>query len=112
MAETGSEKAKAGARPAWVPEALFPFRSHFLEVEGCRIHYVDEGSGPPLLMLHGNPTWSFVYRDIISGLKSQFRCIALDYPGFGLSTAPQGYDYSISQHAGIVEKFVLALGLE
>ena len=98
-------------RPPWLPEHLFPFRSRFLALDGCRVHYIDEGAGPTLLMLHGNPTWSFVYRDIVRGLWDRCRCIALDYPGFGLSTAPSGYDFRPESHAGIVEKFVFALDL-
>ncbi len=99
-------------RPAWLPERLFPFRSRYITVEGCRLHYIDEGAGPTLLLLHGNPTWSFVYRDIVRGLSGRFRCVAPDYPGFGLSTAPPGYDYTPAAHAAIVERFVLALDLQ
>ena len=51
-------------RPAWVPQDLYPFESRYAHVAGARVHYVDEGSGPPLLLLHGNPTWSFLYRDV------------------------------------------------
>lgn len=68
-------------RPAWVDNELFPFESHFVELEGHVVHYIDEGSGPVLLMLHGNPTWSFVYREVIRFLRDGFRCIALDYRG-------------------------------
>ena len=57
-------------RPAWVPHDLYPFASHFADAGGARVHYVDEGSGPPLLLLHGNPTWSFLYRDVIRGLAT------------------------------------------
>jgi haloalkane dehalogenase len=81
-------------RPSWLDERLFPFRSRFLDLDGCRVHYVDEGEGAPLLLLHGNPTWSFLYRDIIGGLRNRFRCVALDYPGFGLSGAREGYGYT------------------
>ena len=77
-----------------------------------RIHYVDEGGGPTLLLLHGNPTWSFLYRDVITGLRESFRCIALDYPGFGLSTAPAGYGFTPAEHARVVERFVDALDLQ
>lgn len=51
------------SRPAWIPPQLYPFESHYVEIGGSRVHYVDEGSGPPLLLLHGNPTWSFLYGD-------------------------------------------------
>jgi haloalkane dehalogenase len=98
-------------RPAWVDSALYPFTDRFVEVDGCRVHYVDEGSGPPLLFLHGNPTWSFLYRNLIQSLKGSFRCIALDYPGFGLSTARAGYDFRVASHAEVVEKFIEALDL-
>ncbi|MHB8341757.1 MAG: alpha/beta fold hydrolase [Mycobacteriales bacterium] len=62
---------------------------------------MDEGSGPTLLFLHGNPTWSFVCRDVIRTLRAEFRCIALDYPGFGLSTARPGYRFLPEEHAQI-----------
>ena len=72
-------------RPDWLPESLFPYESRFADVGGARVHYVDEGDGPPLLLLHGNPTYSLLYRDIIRDLRDRYRCVALDYPGFGLS---------------------------
>lgn len=98
-------------RPAWVDDALFPFESRFLDLGGNRVHYVDEGSGPVLLFLHGNPTWSFDYRQIIEELRSEFRCIAVDYPGFGLSTAAPGYRYLPTEHVAVIGAFVDALAL-
>ncbi len=99
-------------RPDWYPEDLFPYESHFLDVEAARVHYIDEGKGPVLLMLHGNPTWSFLYRKIIAELRDEFRCIALDYPGFGLSKAHKsGYDYRPASHAEVVHQFVERLDL-
>lgn len=95
-------------RPAWVSDALFPYTPRYADVGGARVHYIDEGTGPPLLLLHGNPTWSFLYRDIVRGLAPRFRCIAPDYPGFGLSRAPAGYDFTPAAHARIVEQFLLA----
>jgi haloalkane dehalogenase len=106
MAETTS-----GVRPGWVDDALFPFESCFLEIDGHSVHYVDEGSGPTLLLLHGNPTWSFLWREVIGALRADFRCIALDYPGFGLSTAKTGYRFLPEEHADVVAGFVDALGL-
>ncbi|HZZ83882.1 MAG TPA: alpha/beta fold hydrolase [Anaeromyxobacteraceae bacterium] len=103
--------AADGSRPTWLPKSLFPFESRFLEVAGCRIHYVDEGHGPPLLLLHGNPTWSFLYREIVRRLSPRFRCVAPDYPGFGLSTAPAGYDFRPASHSRVLEELVDALGL-
>jgi haloalkane dehalogenase len=89
----------------------FPFASRFAEAAGARVHYVDEGSGPVLLMLHGNPTWSYLFRHLISGLRDRFRCIAPDLPGFGLSAAPPGYDFRPESHARVVAAFVDALAL-
>jgi haloalkane dehalogenase len=95
-----------GTRPAWVDDKLFPFESRFVELDGSVVHYVDEGSGPILLMLHGNPVWSFVYRDVIVALRDRFRCIALDFPGFGLSTGAPGYRYLARNHAGLLVSFL------
>src|SRR6266487_1893358 len=108
----GSRKGDMASRPVWENEQLFPFESHFAEVGGARVHYIDQGQGPVFLGLHGNPTWSFLYRHIVAGLDDSFRCIALDYPGFGLSTAPPGYGYTIAEHSQVVEGFVSQLGLE
>lgn len=108
---SGDVLMKDNERPDWLPDTLFPYQSRFLDIDGSRIHYVDEGSGPVLLLLHGNPTWSFVYRDIIQGLKKHFRCIALDYPGFGLSRAAPDYTFLPADHARVVERFVLAMDL-
>jgi haloalkane dehalogenase len=98
-------------RPAWLPAALFPFERRFAAVGGARVHYVDEGDGPPLLLLHGNPTWSFLYRDVIAGLRDRFRCIAPDHPGFGLSSPPPGYGFTPAEHARVLERLVLDLDL-
>jgi haloalkane dehalogenase len=99
------------ARPAWVNEELFPFQSHFAEVDGAQVHYIDEGAGPVFLGMHGNPTWSFLYRHIVGGLSDRFRCVVPDYPGFGLSAAPPGYRYTIAEHARIVERLIEQLDL-
>jgi len=99
-------------RPPWVPQDLYPFESRYADVDGARVHYVDEGTGPPLLLLHGNPTWSFLYRDIIRGLRDRYRCLAVDYPGFGLSRAAPGYGYTPAEHAGVLEQLVAQLDLD
>jgi haloalkane dehalogenase len=98
-------------RPKWLDEKLFPFQSRFVNIEGHRIHYVDEGSGPTLVLLHGNPTWPFLYRHIILRLSTWFRCVALDYPGFGLSSARPGYSFKPRENSTVLERFVLALDL-
>ena len=63
----------------------FPFAPHYLELDGLRMHYLDEGRGEPCLLLHGEPTWSFLYRRMIPPLSARFRCVAPDYVGFGRS---------------------------
>lgn len=97
--------------PAWLDRSLYPFRSRTLGVDGHRVHYVDEGEGPVLLMVHGNPTWSFVYRDVITALRADFRCIALDLPGFGLSEAAPAYTFRPQEHAATLARFVETLDL-
>ena len=76
-------------RPAWVSERLYPFESRFFAAQGGRIHYVDEGAGAPIVFVHGNPSWSFEFRGIITELRDRFRCIAPDHLGFGLSVRPE-----------------------
>src|SRR3954452_13171659 len=99
------------SRPDWIPEDLYPFESRLAEIDGARVHYVDEGSGPTLLLLHGNPTWSLLYRDVIKGLRDRFKDVALDYPGVGRATAPAGYGYTPAEHSRVVERFVPTLDL-
>jgi haloalkane dehalogenase len=98
--------------PPFTPDPrLFPFESKWFESRVGPVHYIDEGAGEPLLMLHGNPTWSFLYRGIVIRLRSRFRCIALDYPGFGLSARPERYGYTPAEHADVVRDFVQHLDL-
>jgi haloalkane dehalogenase len=97
----------------FVPDPnLFPFQSRWFDRAGPRVHYVDEGQGTPVVMFHGNPTWSFLYRKVINELRGQFRCIAMDYPGFGLSERPSGYGYTSAEHAQVIGKLVDELDLD
>ena len=100
-------------RPGWLSDELFPFESRWVEAHGTRLHHVDEGDAslPTLLLVHGNPTWSFLYREIILGLRDRFRCVALDLPGFGLSEPPEGFRFTPLEHALALERFVLELDL-
>ena len=91
---------------------LYPFESRWLESSVGRVHYVDEGNGTPILMCHGNPTWSFLYRHVIGELRDSFRCIAVDYPGFGLSDRPAGYGYTPGEQATVVGELVAHLNLQ
>jgi haloalkane dehalogenase len=94
------------------PPDLFPFESRWFDAAGPRVHYIDEGEGPAVLMFHGNPTWSFLYRNVILALRGRYRCIAMDYPGFGLSERPTGYGYTSAEHAEVVGKLVDHLELD
>ncbi|MGL4609010.1 MAG: alpha/beta fold hydrolase [Trueperaceae bacterium] len=103
-----------GVRPSWVLNAMYPFKSNFLELDGHCIHYVDEGpkDAPILLFLHGNPVWSFEFRDVIQALSGAYRCIAPDMPGFGLSSPADGYRFLPEEHSVVIEKFIQTLDLE
>lgn len=91
---------------------LYPFQSRWFDSSRGRVHYVDEGDGPPILLCHGNPTWSFLYRNIIVALRDRFRCIAPDYLGFGLSERPADFGYQVDEHAQVVGELVDHLGLD
>lgn len=92
--------------------ALYPFESHWLETPAGKLHYVDEGSGEAVIMLHGNPTWSFFYRDLIKDLSPTHRCIAPDHIGCGLSDKPQDWSYRLQDHINHVLALIEHLGLE
>jgi haloalkane dehalogenase len=91
---------------------LYPFTSRWFDSSRGRVHYIDEGDGPPLLLCHGNPTWSFLYRNIVAALRDRFRCIAPDYLGFGLSQRPGEFGYTVIEHASVLGEFVDHLGLD
>lgn len=89
----------------------YPFTSHFLDLDGHRYHYVDEGRGPVILMVHGNPTWSFAWRHLIRNLSQDYRVLAVDHIGCGLSDKPSRYPYRLAQHIANLTRFVAALEL-
>ncbi|MDX1911497.1 MAG: alpha/beta fold hydrolase, partial [Saprospiraceae bacterium] len=95
----------------WVNRDLFPFTSRYIEIDGHRMHYIDEGSGPVLLFSHGTPEWSFGWRDLVRGLSGRFRCVAPDLLGMGLSDKPADADYSCAAHSERLGKFIEKLGL-
>lgn len=102
-----------GNLPDWLTSE-YPFAQNLHSVsKGVRMNYVDEGEGEPVLMLHGNPTWSYFYRSVIKALSAKdFRCIAPDHIGCGLSDKPQDYTYRLSQHIDNIESLVNGLSLE
>jgi haloalkane dehalogenase len=77
---------------------LYPFASHELNLDGLRYHHLDEGAGQPLLMVHGNPTWSFYWRNLVTALRDRFRIVVPDHMGCGLSDKPTCYPYNLAQH--------------
>ncbi|HID02675.1 MAG TPA: alpha/beta fold hydrolase [Desulfobacterales bacterium] len=76
----------------------YPFQSNYYTIDEHRLHYVDEGQGDIIVMVHGNPTWSYYYRRLISLLAKAHRIIAIDHMGCGLSDKPQDYDYCLKNH--------------
>jgi pimeloyl-ACP methyl ester carboxylesterase len=105
MAKTIPMRAGECDRPHWLPWSAFPFQTRFAQLVGKRIHYIDEGSGPALLLVSAGQ-WSFMFRDVIVRLRGQFRSLTLDFPGCGLSPDVPGYDHSVQANAQILEGFV------
>ncbi|MCX2739217.1 alpha/beta fold hydrolase [Pontibacter anaerobius] len=98
--------------PKWIDSILYPFAHHTLEVTGGRMHYVDEGEGNPIVFVHGTPTWSFVWRQQIKSLSRNYRCIAADHIGFGLSEKPTDFAYTPEAHADNLEQLIEYLQLK
>ncbi|MDP6625778.1 MAG: alpha/beta fold hydrolase [Nitrospinota bacterium] len=90
----------------------YPFKSNYIDLNGLKYHYLDEGQGAPVVMLHGNPTWSFYYRHLVSDLKKQNRVIVPDHMGCGLSDKPQKYNYRLNQHIENLDALLEKLNLK
>jgi len=92
---------------------IYPFTSRYADVNGFRMHYVDEGRGEPGIMLHGNPTWSFYFRELIQGLSGRYRAVAPDHIGCGLSDTPRpcAYAYRLTNRVDDLEALLAHLGL-
>lgn len=99
-------------QPEWLDKNLFPFTSRWIEIEGNEIHYIDEGRGETILFVHGTPEWSFGYRNLIKELRKNYRCVALDMLGFGLSDKPTNADCTCLAHANRLKKFIEKLDLK
>ena len=100
--------------PTWLARML-PQRRRCYTLErgedrGRTLHFIDEGAGPDVLLLHGNPTWSFLWREVIARLGG-LRCVAPDLLGFGLSDKPTAREHSVDRHADALAELVIALGL-
>ncbi|MGH7343616.1 MAG: alpha/beta fold hydrolase [Candidatus Rokuibacteriota bacterium] len=98
--------------PPWVDRREYPFEPRGLDVAGARLSYVDEGRGSPIVMVHGTPTWSFLYRHLIRELSPRYRCVAPDHLGFGLSDRPAGWSYRPEDQAGNLARLIETLGLK
>ena len=94
-------QSAADSRPEWISDSLYPFQSRFFAAPGGRMHYLDEGSGAPIVFVHGNPSWSFEFRHLVARLRDRFRCVAPDHLGFGLSArSERPEDHHPASHAG------------
>ncbi len=98
------------SEPNW--RAVYPFVSHYLSFEQVRMHFVDEGTGHVLLMVHGNPTWSFFWRRLIRDLRDRYRIVAPDHIGCGLSDKPQRYPYRLADRIEDLVRLIEALELD
>lgn len=94
-------------------DSLFPFKRNFLDLNGQQYHYLNEGSGEPVVMVHGNPSWSFYYRNLVTALSTQFQCIVPDHIGCGLSDKPadKDYDYTLKQRIDDLETLLTHLNI-
>ena len=95
---------------AWQDE--YPFESHRLELDGHSYHYLDEGQGLPVVMVHGNPTWSFYWRHLVTKLSGRYRAIAVDHIGCGLSDKPAAARFRLIDHAANLSNLIRQLKLE
>lgn len=110
MIKSSTEKSHVDT--SWVNPKEYPFAPHYFETSAGAMHYVDEGSGDPIVFLHGNPSWSFLYRGIIKNLRGEYRCIAPDYIGYGLSDKPHDIAVTPQDNANYVEQLLESLNLK
>ncbi len=94
-------------------QSLYPFESNFTNINGNQMHYVDEGTGPPVVMVHGNPTWSFYFRNVIKTVSKNFRAIVPDHIGCGFSDKPDAasYNYTLSSRVRDLDTLINSLDL-
>ncbi|MFH2219901.1 MAG: alpha/beta fold hydrolase [Pseudomonadota bacterium] len=87
---------------------LYPFKSRYMDLNGLKYHYLDEGNGDPVVMIHGNPTWSFYFRELVKDLSSRYRTVVPDHIGCGLSDKPGAnlYDYQLKNRVDDLEKLL------
>ncbi|WP_448874138.1 alpha/beta fold hydrolase [Desulfobulbus propionicus] len=95
-----------------VPLAQYPFQPRFMEIQGHQLAYLDQGQGVPVVMVHGNPSWSYLYRNLVSHLQGRYRCIVPDHLGCGFSDKPQDYPYQLHNHLENLEVLLDRLAIE
>ena len=98
--------------PTWIDRTAYPFAARTFHHPEGRMHYVDEGSGPVILFVHGTPDWSFGFRHVIAAFAPTHRCIVPDHLGFGLSDKPHGANYTVAAHARRLQDLIAHLGLK
>lgn len=96
---------------SWLNSNEYPFKHHYYTVNNTQLHYVDEGAGEVILFVHGTPSWSFEFRNVIKYLSKKYRCIAIDHIGFGLSEKPADYDYTVQNHTSTLLQLINHLQL-
>ncbi|NDV62983.1 alpha/beta fold hydrolase [Puniceicoccales bacterium CK1056] len=97
--------------PPWL-QVQYPFDCHAFDTSAGKLNYIDAGAGTPVVMLHGNPTWSFFYRNLVLALRETNRCLVPDHLGCGLSDKPQVADYSLSAHVERTVAWIESLELD
>ena len=97
-----------------VPRHLYPFEGRRFDLDGLSMHYLDEGEGEPVVMVHGNPTWSFYYRELVAALSKTHRCIVPDHIGMGMSDKPgdDRYEYTLERRVDDLERLLDHLALD
>lgn len=98
--------------PKWLDRTEYPFQSNYFELSIGKMHYIDEGNGEPIVMVHGNPGWSFEFRNIVKELSKTHRCIVPDHIGFGLSDKPYDWNFLPKSHAQNFKLFMDSLNLD
>ncbi|MGF1761931.1 alpha/beta fold hydrolase [Aliivibrio kagoshimensis] len=94
-------------------DSLFPFKRNYIDIKGNQLHYLNEGEGDPVVMVHGNPSWSFYYRNLVSALSANHQCIVPDHIGCGFSDKPDdsGYDYTLKNRIDDLETLLESLSI-
>lgn len=96
----------------WIDKKEYPFQNRYIHTPNGKMHYIDEGQGEVLLFVHGTPTWSFLWRNFIKKLSKNYRCIAMDHIGFGLSEKNKAFEGTPEAHSENLKLLITKLGLE